>query len=554
MKKKLVSMAKALVFVILANLLAHFLYARFDLTEDKRYTLAQPAIAAVSRFENPVIVDVLLEGNLPPEFVKLKTETRLLLEAFAAQNENIKFTFVDPLEGVEQIDGTITELQSLGLTPTRVTVSDNSKVSQEIIFPWAMVNYENTTVRVPLLKNKQGTTTEDRVNNSVQHLEYAFADAFAKIALKEKKRIAVIKGNGELGDLYLADFLTTIRDYYNIGAITLDSVERNPQKVLDQLKGYDLALIAKPTEAFSDGEKYVMDQYIMNGGKSIWLIDQVSVELDSLFNESGSTIAVPRDLNLNDLFFKYGVRLNPDLVNDMYFTQIVLASGEGNASQYEPVPWRYHPMVFSKNDHPINNNLEAIRFQFANSIDTLGNANKKTILFQSSPLSKTDGTPKSIRLDLINTPPKKERFNDGGKPMAVLIEGDFNSAFTNRIKPIKLANDLEKGTANKMLVVADGDVIKNQLRNGRPLELGYDKWTSNYYGNKEFLVNAMNYLLDDNGLINIRTKKVAIPFLDETKISGQRTKWQLINIGLPVALTIIFGLLFNHFRKRKYGR
>tara|TARA_R110002167_G_scaffold91462_8_gene246180 strand:- start:2636 stop:4300 length:1665 start_codon:yes stop_codon:yes gene_type:complete len=553
MKNYMISLAKALVLLILVNVLASFLSVRFDLTEDHRYTLSQPSVDAATHLEGQVIVDVLLDGNLPPEFIKLKTEIRQLLESFASKNAEIKFSFVDPLDGVEQIDQTITELQALGLTPTRVTVGDNNKVSQEIVFPWAMVNYNNKTIKVPLLKNKQGATTEDRVNNSVQHLEYAFADAFSKIAIKEKKRIAVIKGNGELEDLYLADFLTSIRDYYNIGAITLDSVSSDPQKVFEQLKDYDLALVAKPTAAFSEAEKYVMDQFIVNGGKSVWLIDQVNMELDSLFNESGAAIALPRNLNMVDFFFKYGIRINANLVNDMYFTQIVLATGEGNGSQYNPVPWLYNPMVFSKNDHPINNNLEAIRFQFASSIDTLPNSYKKTVLFQSSPLSKLDGTPRPISLDLINSPPIKEEFNHGNNPMAVLIEGEFTSVYANRIKPFALKGANEIGVPNKMLVVADGDVIKNQVRNGRPLELGYDKWTSNYYGNKEFLINAFNYLLDENGLINIRNKKVAIPFLNETKITEQKTKWQLINVGLPVGLTLIFGLLFNYFRKRKYG-
>ncbi|HZJ19998.1 MAG TPA: gliding motility-associated ABC transporter substrate-binding protein GldG, partial [Pricia sp.] len=336
------------------------------------------------------------KATCPLEFVKLRTETRQILEEFASENGNIKFTFVNPLENTENINETIAELQGLGLTPAQVTVEDNSKVSKDIVFPWAMVNYGDKTVKVPLLKNKLGATTEERVNNSVQHLEYAFADAFSKIDIKKKKQIAVIKGNGELEDIYLADFLTSIRDYYNIGAITLDSVARNPQKTLDQLKGYDLALIAKPTGAFSESEKYVMDQYIVNGGKTMWLIDAVSMELDSLFNEQGVAMAFPRNLNLNDFFFKYGIRVNPDLVNDMYFTQIVLATGEGNASQYDPVPWYYHPMVFSRNNHPINNNLEAIRLQFASSIDTLSNANKKTLLLQSSPLSRLEGTPKEI--------------------------------------------------------------------------------------------------------------------------------------------------------------
>jgi len=465
----------------------------------------------------------------------------------------LKFSFVNPLEDVAAIDATIAELQSLGLTPTRVTVTDESKVSQEIIFPWAMVSYKNKTVKVPLLKNKQGATTEDRVNNSVQHLEYAFADAFTKISITEKKRIAVIKGNGELPDLNIADFLTSIRDYYNIGAITLDSVDTNPQKVFDQLKAYDLALIAKPTEAFTEAEKYVMDQYIVQGGKSVWLIDQVTMELDSLFNETGSAIAMPRELNLKDFFFNYGFRIQPNLISDMYFTQIVLATGEGNASQYEPLPWLYHPMVFSKNNHPVNMNLEALRFQFTSAIDTLPNAYRKSILFESSPLSRVETTPKPIQLSMIDQPPNKELFNNGGKALAVLIEGGFKSAYANRIKPIQLDGVSDQGNENKMLVIADGDLIKNQIRNNRPLELGYDKWTSNFYGNKEFLLNAFNYLLEDTGLINIRAKRVAIPFLDETKIQEQKTKWQLLNIGLPIVLVLVFGVLFNFLRKRKYG-
>ncbi|WP_422080563.1 gliding motility-associated ABC transporter substrate-binding protein GldG [Ulvibacterium sp.] len=553
MRKGTTSIIKGLILVVALNIISGFFYIRWDLTEDGRYTLSEPSMNAVSGFESPVIVDILLEGNLSPELLRLRTETKSVLEEFAEVNSNLKFNFVDPLEGEAQIDGVITDLQSLGLTPTRVTTEDNTSISQDIVFPWAMVNYRNATVKVPLLKNKLGATTQDRINNSVQHLEYAFADAFTKIALKEKKRIAVIKGNGELEDIFMADFLSTIRDYYNLGAITLDSVAPNPQKTLDDLKQYDLALIAKPTEAFSDEEKYVLDQFIVNGGKSVWLIDQVAMELDSLFNERGTAMALPRDLNLNDFFFSYGVRMNPVLINDLYFTQIVLASGEGNNSQYNPVPWYYNPMVFSQNDHPITHNLEALRFQFASTMDTLSNPNTKTILYRSSPLSKVEGTPKQINLDVLNTPPDKDLYTDGNKALAVLIEGKFTSAFAHRIKPVKLEGTLEQGNENKMLVIADGDLIKNQLRNGRPLELGYDKWTNNFYGNKEFLVNAFNYLLDDTGLINIRTKKVVIPFLDTQKIAEEKMKWQLMNIGVPILLTLIFGLVFNYWRKRKYA-
>ncbi|WP_394749312.1 gliding motility-associated ABC transporter substrate-binding protein GldG [Spongiimicrobium salis] len=554
MKKKSSAIGIAIIAFVIINLLGSLLYTRFDLTEDKRYTLSPSAITTVDRFEKPIIIDVLLDGNLPPEFARLKVETQQILEEFASQNNNIKFNFFSPLDEEPNREQVIGELQSIGLTPANVTVEENGKVSQEIVFPWAMVNSDSTTVKVSLLKNKLGASSEELVNNSVQHLEYAFSDAFSKLDIPEKKKVAVLKGNGELEDIFMADFLSTINEYYDIGAITLDSVSSNPQQVFDQLRDFDLALIAKPTEAFSDAEKYILDQYIVQGGKSMWLIDQVSAELDSLYNETGSTFAVPRDLNLTDFFFKYGVRFNPVLVNDLYFTEIILAKGEGNGSQYSPVPWYYHPKVFSRNDHPINTNLEALQFQFANTLDTLRNANTKTILYRSSPLSKVDAAPRRISFDILNAPPDRTTYNNGNQPMAVLIEGEFNSAFTNRSKPVSLEGSLNQGAANKMLVVADGDIIKNQVSKGRPLELGYDKWTNKFYGNKEFMINSMNYLLEDNGLINIRSKKVAIPFLDQEKVVAQKTKWQFLNIGLPVVLTCVVGLLFSLYRRKKYSK
>jgi len=553
MGKFVVSTLKILIAVTVINLLASFVYTRFDLTEDKRYTLSEPAVTVAKKFESPVIIDVLLDGNIPAEFSKLKSETVQLLESFASKNKNIKYNLVDPLVDEELAEQTIAELQGLGLQPANVTVEENGKVSNELVFPWAMVNYKDQTVKVPLLKNKLGATAEDRINNSVQQLEYAFADAFTKLNIGEKKSVAIIKGNGELNDMYIADYLTTIRDYYNIAAITLDSVASDPQSVLNQLKEFDLAVIAKPTQAFSDQEKYVLDQYMVNGGKSIWMIDQVSMEMDSIYAGGGEAIAVPRDLNLKDLFFRYGVRINPVLVNDLYFTQIVLATGEGNDSQYNPLPWFYHPMVFSQNNHPINTNIEAVRFQFTSPMDILENDYKKTVLLQSSPLSKTDGIPKIVSLEMINQQPNRENYTNGNLPLAVLIEGNFTSMYKNRVKPLKLQNTLEEGPENKMIVISDGDIVKNQLRNGRPLELGYDKWTNSFYGNKEFLVNSTNYLLDNTGLINIRNKKVTIPLLDVKKIAEQKTKWQLVNIGLPVILTLLFGLFFGYYRKRKFA-
>ena len=541
-----------LVLVSILNLLAQYVYKRWDLTEDKRFTLAAQSVAAAERLDGPVIVDVLLEGDLPSEFLKLRKETELLLEQFSEINPNISFTFADPLEGTENTEATLQQLQALGLKPASVTTEENNRVSQELVFPWAMVTYGERTEKVALLRNLLGASMEQRINNSIQYLEYGLSDAFTKLGIRDKKQVAILKGNGELGDLYLADFLTSLKGYYNIAAFTLDSVETNAAGTLKSLKNYDAAIIAKPTEAFTDLEKYVLDQYMVSGGKTLWLMDAAAIEMDSLMNEAGEAVALRRDLGLGDLFFRYGLRLNADLINDLYCTQIVMATGSGSGSEYNPVPWFYYPMLFSKDNHPINRQLEALRMQFAGSIDTLENAYNKTVLYTSSPLSKKEGVPRMVSLDLIRREPDRSTYGPGNYPVAVLVEGAFQSAYKNRIRPSEELLYSENGPENKMIVVSDGDLIANQLQNGRPLELGYDKWTNNFYGNKEFLLNAMNYLLDDNGLINIRNKEVRIPLLDPEKIAASKGKWQLLNIGLPLLLIVLIGWSFNYFRKRRF--
>lgn len=554
MGKFFLSLAKALVGVIILNLLATAFHHRIDLTEDRRYTLSAPSLEVAGRFASPVVVDILLGGELPAEFARLRTETLQLLESFASKNRHIRYQVVDPLADSDQRERTMAELQALGLQPASVRVEEKGKVSTELLFPWALVNHGEETVKVPLLKNRLGATAEDRINNSVQNLEYAFADALTKLSRTAKKSIAVLKGNGELGDVHMADFLGSIRDYYNIGPITLDSVASDPQRVLDQLRTFDMILVAQPTEAFDEAEKYVLDQFMVQGGKSLWLVDRVAMDMDSVYAGGGSALALPRELNLGDLFFRYGLRIEPQLVNDLYFTQIVLATGEGTDSQYNPLPWYYNPMVFSSGGHPINTNIEAVRMQFASPIALLGDTYQKTVLLASSPLSKPDGVPRTIALEMLNAPPDRESYDRGNMPLAVLVEGEFISMYRNRIKPVKLSNTLDRGPANKMILISDGDLIKNQLSGGRPLELGYDKWTNSFYGNKEFLLNATNYLLDDTGLLEIRNKRVSIPMLDPERTAAKRGLWSLINIGLPVALTLLFGLAFNGYRKRRFAR
>jgi ABC-2 type transport system permease protein len=542
--------------LIVVNVFSGYINTRIDLTADKRYTLSTEARTVANAADLPIIVDVFLEGDdFTSEFRRLQTETKQLLEEFANENKHIKFSFINPLEDETNREQNIQQLAQRGLTPMQVSVQENGKTSQEVVFPWALASYGDLTVKIPLIKNKIGASQQELVSNSVQHLEYAFADAFSKLLYPKRRKIAVLKGNGQLPNGNIADFVTTLRDYYFIAPFTLDSVADNTQQTLNKLNEYDLVISAKPTTAFTEQEKLVLDQFTMQGGKSLWLIDAATIDIDSLYNAEGQSIAIPRDLNLTDFFFKYGLRINPVLINDLYSAPITLAAGEGSQSQFRQLPWFYAPLInTSENTHPIVNNLNLIKLDFANQIDTLKNDISKTILMQSSLLSKVDGLPRTISLDMATKEPNPEQYSNGNQNVAVLMEGEFISVYNNRIKPFQLSNEINKSVQTKMIVVSDGDVIKNEIGRNGPLELGFDRASGQTYGNKEFLLNAVNYLLDDNGLITIRSKELSIAFLDQQKIAEQRTKWQIITIALPLVLLVLFGLLFNYLRKKKYSK
>lgn len=595
-KPDLKALAITVVVLIALNLAGSRVFKRFDLTQDKRYTLSQTSLDIIKNAGEPLFIDVYLDGQFPGEFKKLQTETQQLLEEFKAYNSNIVFRFVNPLDDSEDSNEVKRELifklykldnaivpdsiekkvkasikaisnldeaivnsfQGNGMTPASITVEDKGKQSQEVIFPWAIATYANRSAKVPLLKNFMGASTAEKVNGSVQHLEYAFANGFNTVIHSKEKKIAVIKGNGEMPDQLMADFIKSVRENYYIGTFTLDSVAKKPNESLEYLKKYDLAVIAKPTEKFSDEEKEVLDQFILNGGKTIWLIDQVNMEMDSLYNTQGATLAFPNDLSLNDMFFKYGIRINPVLIKDLMATPIALATGEkGSAAQYTQYPWFYSPLVYPSSKNPIVSNLDGIKFEFASQIDTLKNGIRKTVLLQSSPYSKVVGVPVEVNLDMVTERPEQSEFTGKGNiPVAVLLEGKFNSVYQNRVLPFAEKTYIpEAKRNNKMIVIADGDVIKNDLdKDFQPLELGYDKWTNKLYGNKEFMLNCVNYLLDENGLINIRNKEVNLPILDKEKVYTDYTQSQLITVGLPIVLLAVFGLAFAFLRKRKYAR
>ena len=499
---------------------------------------------------------MLLKGNIPTEFKKLQTEAVQLLEEYTAANDHLIVNFVNPLEDEPNADAAIQNLINNGLQPLQIAQTEAGKSSVEYIFPWAVISDGKRVEKVRLFIDKLGTTDQERVQNSVQRLEYNLTDALHKFTVKKQKKIAILRSNGTLEDVYLYDFLKTAREYYFIAPFTLDSVATNAEKTLKDLEKFDLLLVAKPTSPFSDEQKQVIDQYIMNGGRVLWLIDQVNVSLEDMYKTGGVTMAMPLDLNLTDMFFQYGFRLNYTLINDLYFSEIVVATGDGSQSRYMNIPWVYNPMVLSSNNHLINSNLDAVRLQFANGIDTLKNGVKKTVLLSSSPFSKADGTPREINLRIDPKAMNKELYKKGNIPLAVLLEGEFKSMYKDRVRPLELKENATLSRPTKMIVVSDGDIIKNDFdsQHKMPLELGFDRWTSKYYDNKAFLQNAMNYLLDDTEFLTLRNKKVQLAFLDKEKVAESARAWQIKVFFYPLLVLVIVMLLSGYFYRRKNKR
>lgn len=552
-KSKILFIVSVFAAVILFNIIGNSVFKRFDLTKDKRYTLSKTTKDIVDSVDTPLIIDVFLEGNLPSDFKLLQTETKQLIEEFQTINSLVKVNYIDPLADETNRENIVRELTKTGLEPYVNSKKLNGKITQELLFPWGFASYKERTVKIPLFKKSVTEDLQTQIANSIQLLEYNFADAFNQLTKEKSKTIAVLKGNGQLNDINIAGFLQTIKPYYNLAQFTLDSVATNPQSTLNKIKSYDLIISAKPTEAFTENEKLVLDQYTMSGGNSLWLSEAIFMDKDSLYNDAGASVSLSKELNLKDFFFQYGARINQNLVKDLYSAPIPLAIGEGNNTQFQPVQWQYSPLATSNNKHPISNNVDLVKFDFASQIDTLKNNIRKTILLQSSERTKLEGPLKSISLASVTQKPDEENYNQGKQTLAVLLEGEFKSVYKNRILPFEIENFIDNGQQSKMIIISDGDVIKNEVSRGRPLQLGFERMSGRTFGNKEFLLNAVNYLLDDTGLINIRTKSIEVAFLDSEKVEEQKTTWQLINIALPLFLLGIFGLIFNYIRKRKYA-
>jgi len=546
MSKKLKHSIYLFITLIVLNIVSQDFYNRIDLTTDNRYTLAKVTKDIVANIDKQLIVKVYLEGDFPSEFKRLQIETRQFLEELNAKNSFIKIQFLRP-------DNQRERLIKAGMIPSQLTVKEDGKLSNAIIFPWAEIMYKKKTSIVSLLPNGAAQSQEDQLETAVENLEFSFSNAIYKLQEEKQKKVAVLSGNKELLDIQLYSFLSEVTKKHRLAKFTLDSVASNSVKSLKDLQQFDLAIIAKPTESFTEKEKLVLDQYIMNGGKTLWMLENVQADTDSLFKD-GKMLAYPRDLNLTDFFFSYGLRINVTLIQDLYAAKIPLATGNiGNKPQFQNLNWFYHPLVSGNQTHAISKNIAPVRLRFANQIDTLQNSLQKTVLLMSSMLTRKTGTPAIIALESIAKEPKEEDYSSGFQIFSLLIEGDFTSMYANRIKPFNIKKFSKKSSHNKMIVISDGDIGRNQLQKGKPFDLAQDKWTGEQFGNKDFLLNAVDYLLDDNGLIELRNKNVQINLLDKERAYQERTFWQFVNIVLPLLVLLTFGFVFQYIRKRTYS-
>lgn len=557
-KQSVKILALSILSVIAVNTIAAFFYHRFDLTEEKRYTLTPSTKKLLANLNQNVDIEVYLEGKDLPAGIKiLRNETRELLQEFRTfSNGKITFHFLDinSIKDQKKREDFQMELVKKGLRPTNLEVKSQSGMTERLVFPGAIMQANNREVPIQILENQFSVGSQGSLNNSVNFLEYKLANSIQKIIRTNPPKIAFLQGHGELDIEPLQGFLEALSNQNFL----LNKVELNKDKLLNEK--IDILIIAKPQTAINDYEKFLIDQYVMQGGKTLWLLDNVICDLDS-FKLAPSIMAVPRELNLDDILFRYGVRAEHNLVLDLYCSQIPIIESVGGNPQPKLFPWVFYPMAVNKKNHPIVNNLDPVSLRFCSSLDTLVNPDiKKTVLLSSSDYSRMQPTPFSIFLQGAKEKPNPYLFNQKNIPIAVLMEGKFTSLYKNQFtsdlqKLLSIQNITfkPKSNFNKMIVVADGDVASNSFdANGVPLALGYDKYSRKLFANKDFLLNCVEYLIDDNNLIEARNREIKMRLLDKAKLLNQKGMWQLLTFVVPLLLILLFGIFFNNRRKRKY--
>jgi ABC-2 type transport system permease protein len=545
--------------VIIASV-SSLIRIRLDLTEDKRYTLSKPTLEVLGGLKNDIYIQVYLDGDIPIALKRLKRSVREMLDEFRiASDQLIDYEFINPAKDkdAQQREAQYQVLYDKGLNPVYAQASDEEGgTSTKMIFPGMIVNYNGIEIPVNFLKNNQSISPEQNLLHSIEGLEYEMIQTIATVSSDTIYKVAFLEGHGELPEIEVADITFNLARFF-----TIDRGAISGQPGI--LNNYAAVIIAGPEKEFNEADKFVLDQYIMNGGKVMWLFEEVEVNSDSLIY--GETTGLYRPLNIEDQLFRYGARVNPAIVQDIecMLIRLTVMSG-GERKQVVSAPWVYYPLLSASPYHPVTRNLNKVKGEFINFIDTVGfdPAIKKTILLSTSEYSRTISPPLIIRLKEAEQLPDEKDFNKSGLPVAVLLEGVFPSAFRNRItddftkdKNFKVKSESRK---TKMIVVADADIIRNEVQRAgtseTPLPLGQDKYTREVFGNRDFLINCLNYLVDDNSLMELRSREIKLRLLNKTRIKNERGKWQIINIAGPVILVILAGFLYGWFRKKTFTR
>ncbi|MEC5158145.1 gliding motility-associated ABC transporter substrate-binding protein GldG [Chryseobacterium sp. MP_3.2] len=526
---------------------------RLDLTQEKRYTLSPASVKVLESVQKPLMVDVYLEGDFPASFKQLQNETRFILEEFRKINPKVDFRFIDPLKTKMSRDS----LAAMGMQPSILPDMTEGKISKIVIFPFAALKYNSEGVTIPLIVNQTGIDASEQLTKSMENLEYNFVSNIKLITQDRKKNIGILINQDELGPTHFQGFMDMALENFNTGPIIPANETELSLADVPKLKNMDALVIAKPRKAFTEPEKIILDQYIMNGGKTLWMIDAVNAEMDTLF-QAKKIMAFPNDLNLTDFFFNYGLRINPGLVKDMKKSALIrIVSGEVSGNpQYSSFLWPYFPLGIAESINPITKNINPVKFEFPTSIDTLGRKNIKTnILFESSERTTVKQVPNYVALSEIVQADSLGEFSEPSAPkiFAVSLEGQFTSAYSARSERNTFPGFKGKSDNNKMIVVADGDMGRNQIFKGKPLPLGEDLLTKQSYGNEQFLRNALDYLLDDANLMELRNRNIEARLLDRQRIEEEKTNWQWFNLLLPLAIIGILGGFFYWLRKRKFG-
>ena len=559
------------IIIISVNVISNFFSFDIDLTEDKKYTLSDNSKKILSQVDDILTIKVYLEGELPTGFQMLSSSINDFLINCKNENSQIQFEFINPNDNNESKKQEIfTQLQSQGLFPTDLTIKKTSETSRKIIFPGAIMYFKEKRESVNLLENNFSLSPQENINNSIENVEFHLISTINKILNNKKDNIAFLKGNGELLSTQTFDITNSVNNdnnnlnyYYNVEEFDLkkfefDSINNQPDISLQlkNLNRYKVIIIAKPTISFNKLDKFLIDQYIMNGGKLLLLIDGVNASIDSINNQNGYFIAKKNDLNLDDQLFKYGVRINSDLVQDLRSTEIPIVTGYSNNRPIQELfKWPYYPLISSKSNHPITNNLDGIKSDFISSIDTLKNNIKKTILLESSNNSRLVQSPSKVSLGIIENPPPVESYNKKNIPLAVLLTGKFTSVFKNRIVPKNNEINFKSSSdSTSIIIVSDGDLIANEVSSsGNAFPLGYDKFINyTFDGNKKFIINAIQYLNDQNGLIKLRSKNIKLRLLNNDIISNYRMPITIINLILPILIFLFLIFIINQKNKLKY--